>query len=86
MRSTGSVPTEENLVIDTVQRYIDATIAVAIMATLGIISGFVAAALTGDRMLAFLTAGAAFALTGLVLMVRVWRMTRRPVLPADPAG
>lgn len=72
--------------LDTVRRYIDAAVAVAVMATLGIISGFVAAGLTGDRMLAFLTALAAFALTGVVLMVRLWRMTRKPILPPGPAA
>jgi hypothetical protein len=70
--------------LDNVRRYIDATVAVATMATFGIISGFVAAGVTGDRTVAFLTAVVAFALTGAVLMVRLWRLTRIPLPPPDP--
>ena len=70
--------------LNTVRLYFDATVAVAIMATLGVISGFIAAGLTGDRTLALLAAGAVFGLTGAVLMVRLWRTTQKPVLPLDP--
>ena len=69
---------------NTVRLYFDATVAVAIMATLGVISGFVAAGLTGDRILALLVAGAVFVLTGAVLMVRLWRTMHKPALPLDP--
>lgn len=72
--------------LDNVRRYIDATFAVATMATFGIISGFVAFGVTGDRTAAFLAAGVAFALTGAVLMVRLWRMMRSPLPPPDPAA
>jgi len=72
--------------LDTVHRYLEATIGVAIMAMFGIISGFVAYGLTGERTLAFVAAGAGFALTGVVLTVRLWLITRRPVLPPDSAS
>lgn len=71
---------------DIVRRYVDAALAVAIMGMLGIISGFVVAGLTGDRSAAFLAAIAAFAIAGVVLLVRAWRLTRRPALPSDPAA
>jgi len=71
--------------VDTIRRYVDATVAVAVMALLGIMSGVVAAGLTGDSKLTVLAAVVAFVLTGVVLMVRLWRMTRRPVLPPGPA-
>lgn len=69
--------------LDTVRLYFEATVAVAIMAMLAIISGFAAAGLTGDRRLAFLVPAAAFLLTGIVLTVRLWRMTRAPIPPLE---
>ena len=69
--------------LDTVRHYFEATVAVAIMVVLAIISGFAAAGLTGDRWLAILVAAAAFVLTGIVLTVRLWRMTRTPIPPPE---
>jgi hypothetical protein len=69
---------------DTVRLYFETTVAVATMATLGIISGFVAFAGTGDRMLAFFAAAAVFVLTGVVLTVRNWHQSRSPEPPAEP--
>lgn len=72
------------LVMSTVQLYLDATIGVATMTILGFASGVIAVALTGDLRLALLSAGAVFILTGAGLVVRLWRVTR-PVLPRDPS-
>jgi hypothetical protein len=71
---------------DTVRLYFDATVALAIMATLGVIAGFVAFAVTGDRTLAMLATAAVFAVTGMLLTLRLWRITRsaRPAGPATP--
>jgi len=77
-------PTQENIMLDTVRHYFEATVAVAIMAMLAIISGFASAGLTGDRRLAFLVAAVAFVLTGIVLTARLWHMTRTPVPPPEP--
>ena len=73
--------------LDTVRLYFDATVALAIMATLGVIAGFVAFAVTGDRTLAMLATAAVFAVTGMLLTIRLWRITRNPTLspPAEPA-
>jgi hypothetical protein len=60
----------------TARVYFDATVALAIMATLGIIAGFVAFAATGDRVLALSATFAVFALAGIVAMIRLWRSTR----------
>ena len=76
-------PTQEKIMLDTVRHYFEATVAVAIMVVLAIISGFAAAGLTGDRWLAILVAAAAFVLTGIVLTVRLWRMTRTPIPPPE---
>jgi hypothetical protein len=48
------------------------------MVTIGIISGFVAAAFTGDRAL---TIGGGFmmlGLTGAIVLARLWRLTHLP--------
>jgi len=73
-------------VLDTARLFFDATVALAIMATLAIISGFAAAAITGDRMLVVLAAGCVFTLTGAIVMVRLWRMTQKPVAPLEPGA
>jgi hypothetical protein len=75
--------TQENIMLDTVRLYVEATVAVAIMAMFAIISGFAAAGLTGDRQLALLVAAVAFVLAGIALTVRLWRMTRTPIPPAE---
>jgi hypothetical protein len=77
-------PTQENIMLDTVRLYFEATVAVAIMAMFAIISGFASDRLIGDRRLAFLVAAVAFVLTGIVLTARLWRMTRTPIPPPEP--
>lgn len=62
----------------TARVYFDATVALAIMATLGVIAGFVAIAATGDRMLALSVTLAVFVIAGVVALVRLWRSTRNP--------
>jgi hypothetical protein len=70
--------------LDTIRLYFDATLAVAIMVTLGVIAGFVAAALTDDRALILATVVIVFGLTGAALLVRLWLMLHRPAAPQDP--
>jgi len=62
----------------TARVYFDATVALATMATLGVIAGFVAIAATGDRPLALSVTIAVFVLAGVVSTVRLWRSTRKP--------
>ena len=64
--------------------YLEGTVTAAIMATLGVISGMATLALSGDQRLALLAAAVAFALAGIGLTVRLWRMTRAPAPPAEP--
>jgi len=64
--------------------YLEATVAVAIMAVLGVVAAFIAAAITGDRTLVIAAAAAAFLISGAVLMVRLWRLPRKAALPLDP--
>jgi hypothetical protein len=64
--------------------YFEGTAAAIIMATLGAISGLATLALTGDPRLSLLVAAVAFMLTGIVLMVRLWRMTQAPAPLTEP--
>jgi hypothetical protein len=64
--------------------YLEGTAAAAIMALLGVMSGVVTLALSDDQRLAILVAAVAFTLTGFVLTVRLWRMTRALAAPAAP--
>jgi hypothetical protein len=70
--------------LEAVHLYIEGAVAAAIMTTLGVISGMATLALNGDQRLAILVAALAFMLTGIVLTVRLWRMTRAPAPPAEP--
>lgn len=70
--------------LDTVRLYVDAAVAVAIMATLGVISGLAAAALTSDRSVVIVASVVGFMLTAAVLVVRLWRVRQKPALPLDP--
>jgi hypothetical protein len=70
--------------LDTIRLYVDAMIAVAIMLTLGVISGFIAAALTDDRTVILATVVAVFTLTGVALLLRLWLTTPNAVAPRSP--
>jgi fructose-specific phosphotransferase system IIC component len=65
----------------TVQLWIEAAVAVALAAMIGIISGFIAVAITEDRELSIGIGFGGLILTGTVLAVRLWWMMRRPALP-----
>ena len=64
----------------TIRVYIDASYAVALMAFVGIVSGFAIAALTGDTERSLQAGLGMFALTGCALTFRLWRMTRKAEL------
>ena len=66
--------------LGTARLFFDVTVALAIMATFGVIAGFIAFAATGERIAAFLVTLAVFTLTGSALMVRLWRQTRKPAI------
>jgi hypothetical protein len=64
--------------------YIEGILAIAIMATLAVISGFLADAVSGDRMLALAATAVVFVLTGIVLTLRLRRMANAPAaVPLD---
>jgi hypothetical protein len=79
-------PCKEKPMLNTVRLYLDALLAVAIMTSLATVSGFVAAAITGDRDLVIAATAAAFILTGAVLVVRLWRTTHKPAVPPLDTG
>lgn len=67
--------------VSTIRFYYDAIIAVALMAVLAIICGFIAAVITGGSPANFSVAASAFLLTGAFLFSRLWHISRRPLLP-----
>ena len=69
--------------VTTVRLYYDAVIAVALMAVVAIICGFVAAVITGGSPPNFPVAAIAFVLAGAVIFFRLWRNSQPPALPPD---
>jgi hypothetical protein len=72
--------------VSTIRLYVDASYAIAIMAIAGIIAGFATAGITGDTGRSLQIALGIFALTGVALTVRLWRVTRKPSLPPVDAA
>ena len=62
---------------DTIRLYFDATLALANMAALGVIAGLITAGISGDRTLIIIVAAGVFALTGAILAIRLWLITRK---------
>jgi hypothetical protein len=83
-RSAGSPSIQETAGLDAFHLYFEGTAAALMMALLGVISGLATLALTADQRIALLAGAVAFMLTGIVLTVRLWRMTRAPAPPAEP--
>ena len=69
---------------DTLRLYFEAALAVAVMVTLSVISGFLAAAVTSDRAAIAITMAVVFAVVGAVLLVRVWLVTPKPAASIKP--
>jgi hypothetical protein len=63
--------------LSTIQVYVEALVAFALMSTFSIIAGFIAAAVTGDRAFSIAAALVMFTASGAVLAVRLWRMANR---------
>jgi len=64
--------------VNTIRLYIDAFYAIAVMALVGIACGFAAGGISGNTERGLQVALGMFALTGFVLTIRLWLMTRRP--------
>jgi hypothetical protein len=79
-----SASIRETVMLDAGRLYLEGSAAAVIMAVLGFISGLAALALTDNHRVALLVAAVAFALAGIILTVRLRRMTRATVLPAEP--
>jgi hypothetical protein len=71
--------------VSTIRLYVDASYAVAVMAFVGIVSGFAVAGLTGDTQRGLQAGLGMFALTGVALTIRLWRVTRRAAPKVDAA-
>jgi membrane protein implicated in regulation of membrane protease activity len=72
--------------VSTIRLYVSASYAIAVMATVGILSGFAAAGMTGDTLRGLQVALAMFAATGALLTVRLWRMTQKGERSPAAAG
>jgi hypothetical protein len=72
-----------------IRLYTEAAIGIATMIAVGFVAGLAAGALSGDRSVVIGACAIAFALSGIELAVRLWRIARRPTAPiaaecADP--
>ena len=67
--------------VSTLRLYYDAVIAVALMAVVAIICGFIAAVITGGSPPNFPVAAIAFVLTGAFIFLRLWSKSRTSELP-----
>jgi hypothetical protein len=77
IKAHSAVVRRRNFMVNTIRLYIDASYAVAIMACVGIVSGFATAGLTGNTERSLQVALGMFALTGAVLTVRLWWVMRK---------
>jgi hypothetical protein len=64
--------------VNTVHLYVDAVIAVLIMLTLSVISGFLTAIVTEDRIAIMITMAVVFVATGALLWLRLWLSSPQP--------
>jgi hypothetical protein len=64
---------------DSARLYLEAIIGVATMAALSFLSGFAAAAVSGDRTVVIAASAVGFLFSGIVLVVRLWRMAHAGV-------
>jgi hypothetical protein len=62
------------------QLYLQAITTVLLMSMIGVISGFIAAAITGDRTITIATGSAMTVLTGAILAACSWWRTRAPMV------
>jgi hypothetical protein len=68
-------------VVGTLRLYYDAVIAVALMAVVAIVSGFIATVITGDTPPNVLIATIAFVLICAFILLRLWSKSRTSALP-----
>jgi hypothetical protein len=69
----------EFLVASKIRLYLDALIAVALMAVVAVVCGFIAALIAAGRPPNFLVMAIAFLLTGGFLLLRLWLRLRAPL-------
>jgi disulfide bond formation protein DsbB len=73
--------------VSTLRLFIDASYAVTLMAFVGIVAGFMTAAITSDTQRSLQVAIGIFAVTGALLTIRLWRTTRGTGSPpVDPTA
>lgn len=67
--------------MNTIQLYVDVVIAVSIMLTLSVISGFLTAGVTEDRIAIMITMAVVFVATGVIFLLRLWLLSPQPTGP-----
>jgi hypothetical protein len=72
--------------LSSVQVYLEVITAVLLVAVLGIISLFIAAAITGDRAVVVAASCAVMVLTAAILATRLWRLTRPRLVVEEDIG
>lgn len=86
IRPIRSTPSREAVTLEPVQLYLEGTVTAVIMAMLGALFGVATLVLSGDHRLALGLGAAAFGFAGIVLTVRLWRMTRPPASASEPSA
>jgi hypothetical protein len=86
IRPIRSTPSREAVTLEPVELYLEGTVAAVIMAMLGALFGVATLVLSGDHRLALGLGAAAFGFAGIVLTVRLWRMTRPPASASEPSA
>lgn len=82
MHSSGVARhTNESVVPSTVRAYLDAVVAVATMAVIAVVCGFIAALITTGTAPKLLVTAVAFLLTGALLFLRLWLKSRTVAPP-----
>jgi hypothetical protein len=61
--------------------YTEVAIGIATMIAVGFVAGLAAGAVSGNRSVVIGACAIGFALSGIELAVRLWRITRRPIAP-----
>jgi hypothetical protein len=85
IRPIRSTPSREAVTLEPVE-HLEGTVAAVIMAMLGALFGVATLVLSGDHRLALGLGAAAFGFAGIVLTVRLWRMTRPPASASEPSA
>jgi hypothetical protein len=78
------MPTREALVLEPVELYLEGSVTAVMMVMIGAVFGVATLVLSGDQGFALVMAATTFVLAGILLSVRLWRMTRPSASSTKP--